>query len=221
MGQSFAFEIVGAKEGIIWGNRVYTDDSPLATAAVHAGLVKAGEKAVVRVTILPPQGKYEGATANEVTSYEYGPFSGSYRVDRVVQAEAPTILANPAIVKRNEIQRDQAKAMYEKTPAMEVVGTTEGSVWGTDIYTDDSSIAAAAVHAGILKDGEKGVVKITRLPGQDSYAGSTRNGVASESYGAWPGSFRLERGNAAKQLWKDDLKRSETKEGSTDVLRRF
>jgi hypothetical protein len=40
-------------------------------------------------------------------------------------------------------------------------GEANGPLWGTDVYTGDSSIAAAAVHAGVLKPGETGIVKIT------------------------------------------------------------
>ena len=54
-----------------------------------------------------------------------------------------------------------------------------GSVYGTDLYTDDSSLAAAAVHAGVLADGQKGVVKVTVLPGADNYQASDRNGVST------------------------------------------
>src|SRR5262249_55050908 len=42
-----------------------------------------------------------------------------------------------------------------------VTGTPTGSLWGTDVYTNDSAIAKAAVHAGLLKVGETGVVKVT------------------------------------------------------------
>jgi len=65
-------------------------------------------------------------------------------------------------------------------------------VWGTDVYTDDSSVAAAAVHAGLLKVGERGRIKVTMLPGQDSYPGTTRNGVTSAEWASWDGSFKLE-----------------------------
>ncbi len=34
-----------------------------------------------------------------------------------------------------------------------VTGAAEGQVWGTDTYTRDSSLGAAAVHAGLLKPG--------------------------------------------------------------------
>lgn len=70
-----------------------------------------------------------------------------------------------------------------------VTGTTAGTVWGSDIYTDDSSVAAAAVHAGVLTAGQTKTVTITILAGQPAYSASTRNGVASKSWGAWTASF--------------------------------
>lgn len=75
----------------------------------------------------------------------------------------------------------------------EVTGTTAGQVWGTDVYTDDSSIAAAAVHSGILQPDETGTVMVVVLSGRARYVGSSRNGVESENYGAWSRSYSLQR----------------------------
>lgn len=83
--------------------------------------------------------------------------------------------------------------MTGKTFSLTLTGSNSGKIWGTDIYTDDSDLATAAVHADALKAGESGTVVITMLPGQDSYAGSARNGVASKDFGSWHGSYRLER----------------------------
>ena len=66
---------------------------------------------------------------------------------------------------------------------------TAGSVWGTDVYTDDSSACTAAVHAGLIKVASGGKVTIQMLDGQSSYRGSKRNGVASQPYGPWGGSY--------------------------------
>lgn len=74
----------------------------------------------------------------------------------------------------------------------EVTGNTTGGVWGSDIYTDDSNLATAAVHAGALEDGETGIVKVTILPGEESYDSSESNGVTSWSYGTWSGSYSVE-----------------------------
>jgi hypothetical protein len=75
----------------------------------------------------------------------------------------------------------------------QVTGSTTGSVWGTDIYTDDSSIAAAAVHAGLLRPDETGTIMVTILPGRQAYLGSNRHGVASGDYPNWARSYTLER----------------------------
>ena len=86
----------------------------------------------------------------------------------------------------------QLRGYVGATVTLEIVGAT-GDVWGSDVYTDDSSIAAAAVHAGILKIGERGLVTITIAAGQESYSGSTRNGIASQNYGHFDGSFKIAR----------------------------
>ena len=68
-------------------------------------------------------------------------------------------------------------------------GGRVGTVYGTDVYTDDSSICSAAVHAGLItaRDGGKVIIRIR--PGEDSYVATDRNGVRSSRYGGWGGSF--------------------------------
>lgn len=63
------------------------------------------------------------------------------------------------------------------------------TIWGTDVYTDDSAVCSAAVHAGLLTTAAGGRVTVEIRPGQDHYAGSTRNGVTSLDYAAWQGSY--------------------------------
>jgi hypothetical protein len=63
-------------------------------------------------------------------------------------------------------------------------------IWGTGIYTDDSSICTAAVHAGYLTlDGGNVIIRI--LDGLSSYEGSDANGITSGSWGAWDRSFEF------------------------------
>ena len=66
-----------------------------------------------------------------------------------------------------------------------------GTIWGTDTYTDDSPVAVAALHSGLLADGETGIVTVTILAGQEDYLGTSRNGVNSNSYGSFPGSYSI------------------------------
>lgn len=82
-GTTYYFRVTGAPDGSVWGTDVYTGDSSLPSAAVHAGAVKAGETVVVRVTVMPPLAHYQGSVRNGVTSHDFGRFGTAYRVDRV------------------------------------------------------------------------------------------------------------------------------------------
>jgi hypothetical protein len=53
-----------------------------------------------------------------------------------------------------------------------------GSLWGTDVYTDDSSMCEAGVHAGRINSAGGPVIVEIRA-GQRSYQGSTRNDTTS------------------------------------------
>jgi len=72
-----------------------------------------------------------------------------------------------------------------------VRGAVHGNIWGDGVYTDDSSLAVAAVHAGVLRREEEGIVAVRILPGRKEYVGAERNGVVSESYGEWHGSYEF------------------------------
>jgi hypothetical protein len=62
---------------------VYTGDSALAAAALHAGAVELGESGVVRVTVVAPLRAYTGSTSHGVTSSSFGPYGTAYRIERV------------------------------------------------------------------------------------------------------------------------------------------
>jgi len=70
-------------------------------------------------------------------------------------------------------------------------GSVSDRVWGSGVYTDDSSVASAAVHAGLITPQQGGTVTIEIQPGQPSYRGSSQHGVTSKDYGSWHGSFRF------------------------------
>src|SRR5262245_49810342 len=60
VGSTFYFRVHGEETGQVWGTDVYTADSALAAAAVHAGAVELGATGVVKVTIVPPLRQYHG-----------------------------------------------------------------------------------------------------------------------------------------------------------------
>ena len=73
-----------------------------------------------------------------------------------------------------------------------VTGSTRGgTVWGTDTYTDDSHIPMAAVHAGVIPVGQTTDVFIEMMNAQNSYSGTSRNGVQTHNYGYWGGTYKF------------------------------
>ncbi len=66
---------------------------------------------------------------------------------------------------------------------------TAGIIWGSDVYTADSSICTAAVHAGLITLEDGGIVTIEYRPGRQTYGTTTRNGITSNTYGEYSRSF--------------------------------
>lgn len=84
IGQSFFYEVTGEEHGALWGTEVYTSDSWLATACVHAGLLRPGETGTVKVTIASPPPVFNGSTRNGVSSGSWTTgWSGAYRVELI------------------------------------------------------------------------------------------------------------------------------------------
>lgn len=168
-----------AGSGYVWGTDVYTDDSSLCRAALHAGAMSSG---VIVATVGPGRTSYVGSTRNGVTSFSYGSYAGSYTVG-AGGACVPPILSCPSYL-----------TGYRGSPGTEVIchcssaATSSGNVWGTGTYTDDSWLCRAAVHAGVITSAG-GNIRAVVAPGASSYLGSTQNGVTSYSYGSWPGSY--------------------------------
>jgi hypothetical protein len=189
VGQSITVPVVGAARGEIWGTNPYTDDSSLAAAVIHSGLLAPGEFGFVKVTILPGQPQYDGSSQNGIISEPFGSFDGSFRLEAA--AEDSVQLPGGEDASRL-VNVSTLRAHPGASFVVQVIGSTSGTVWGTGPYTDDSSIAAAAVHDGLLKPGELGMVRVIVDRGRQAYAASSRNGVATQPYGPWEGSFRLE-----------------------------
>jgi hypothetical protein len=66
---------------------------------------------------------------------------------------------------------------------------TPGTVWGSDVYTADSSVCTAAVHAGKITLEKGGIVTIEFTAGRQMYGATTRNGITTYNYGQYPHSF--------------------------------
>ena len=72
-----------------------------------------------------------------------------------------------------------------------VTGEAQGPCWGTDVYTGDSSIAVAAVHAGVVRAGASAIVKVESVAPPPDFKGSARHGVTSHDFGRYGSAYRL------------------------------
>src|SRR5262249_6094991 len=108
--------------------------------------------------------------------------------------KAPTeVNAGRPLPDPGNLEKFRDPMALNKSFLFEVTGNpTGGMVWGTDVYTSDSSLAAAAVHAGVLRPDQKGLVKVTLLETKGSFDGSMRNGVQSYAWTSWPVGYRIE-----------------------------
>lgn len=180
----------GGKPGDIWGTDSYTDDSSVCAAAAHAGVIGLAKGGVVTIVIGPGGSSYAGSTRNGVTSQRFGRVPGSFsfergaaegQVDWMTSANGLSLAGGPVTV---------------VCPP----GGKNGSVWGTDRYTDDSSICSAAVHAGRITSEKGGRVTISSAGAQASYSASERNGVSSQAFADWPNSFQVSDPAAARAI---------------------
>ncbi len=100
--------------------------------------------------------------------------------------QPPTANQNIDWYKSAETYRDKIGQRFTfACPAADYIGHR---LYGTDIYTDDSCICIAGVHAGAIPS-SGGLVTIEIRGAQNSFQGSNRNGAVSNSFGGWPGSF--------------------------------
>jgi hypothetical protein len=183
--------------GSVWGTDLYTDDSLLCAAAVHAGkLDKLG--GIVLVTWIPGQPTYVGSERNGVTTLDYGKWTRSFFLQSVDPNGRPT---SPPVtplpdgtvqlscgMASNLLDRSRPSLLVQCPP-----GCSKGSLWGSDLYTADSAVCVAAVHAGVTTFEKGGELTLTFGGPAERFTGTARNGVTSAGYGRYDSTFRVAR----------------------------
>lgn len=191
-GQTFTLACSpGGTAHSVWGSDIYTADSSICTAGVHSGLITYQQGGSVTIKLRPGRTVYGCSERNGVTTSPYGSYQHSFvfktanteAVVREAEDQIPVLWSTSATM----VSGETGKTYKFKCPS----NGKEGTVWGTDIYTLDSSICNAAVHAGKLASESGGSVTIELRPGESSYKGSTRNGIKTNDYGQYGRSFAV------------------------------
>lgn len=187
-GNSIAIECPPNGEvGTVYGTDLYTDDSSICTAAVHAGAISLEAGGKVVITMEPGASQYSGSARNGITSHDWD--SQWDRSFVILTGKQPSPISTP-------IAWDDTAGGYSDQVGEKLVfkcppNGEARSIWGTDRYTSDSSVCTAGVHAGKISFQAGGTVSITIRQGASSFQGTTRNGVTSSDWGDWPASFEV------------------------------
>jgi hypothetical protein len=171
--------------GTVYGTGVYTDDSKVCSAAVHAGLITPDSGGTVTIKILPGRSSYTASTRHGVTSNAYGSWSGSYSFVVTPKAPAGPILDGGRTWSATAAAGKTGSRYRYSCPPNGKLGPVRGST----VYASSSSVCSAAVHAGQISATQGGNVVISIQAGRSSYPGTVKNGVTSRAFGRSNTSF--------------------------------
>lgn len=183
-------------QGTVWGTDYYSGDSSICLAALHSGLITREQGGVVHLAILDGASSYRGTLRNGVPSRNFHSFLWSFAF---IPGPREGLTAEPLPPSDQRVTQQWIKTASEfraqpnSAHSIECPpGDSLFSVWGTDTYTDDSSICSAAVHAGKITLQRGGTVTFFTSPGLSEYRGSVRNGVATRTFAQFAGSIVFE-----------------------------
>lgn len=176
----------GGSPRTIYGTDIYTADSSICTAAVHAGVIS-WNGGTVRIKIGGFNPSYYGSFRNGVKSRRWGNYNWSFRFSGRRHHPGPV---GPGVITIHwGSNATQYRTMMGQTFRFYCPpGGSPRTIYGTDIYTTDSSICTAAVHAGRIS-WSGGTVRIMITSGQPYYRGMFRYGVKSRRWNSYGWSF--------------------------------
>ena len=182
--------------GSVFGSARYTTDSSICTAAKHAGK----PPGPIDLVVGDACASFPGSVANEVTTSSWSTFEKSFNFGdsllpcpAVAAAPAPAalpstasplpvgVVANcPSFITQSASNKpgDSLTCICDKA-----LDLNTGAAYGTERYSNDSSICIAARHAGKLpKPG--GTVTVYVAEGCGKFVGSARNDITTRSWGS-------------------------------------
>lgn len=164
--------------GAVWGTSPYTDDSAVCVAAIHAGALTAAG-GTTTIAIVPGQDSYPAGSANGISTSQWGSWGRGF----VFQTAAVQLTCGQ---NAQTLAGEPGRTYLVNCPS----NCTSSTIWGAGVYSDDSAVCTAAIHAGVLSTAG-GRTVVTIAPGQASYPATTSNGVTSSSWGNWGRSFTV------------------------------
>jgi hypothetical protein len=135
--------------------------------------------------------KKDDSYSNWVSSNGYRSLNGLGKVFLSNQIDTAKVFVSGIPLSGASDMQQFGEGDIGKVYRMTITGAIGGAIWGTDIYTSDTYIPTAAVHAGVITVGQTKEVYIKVVQGLSEYIGSTRNGVSTSGYGGWGLSYQF------------------------------
>ncbi len=129
---------------------------------------------VIRTVDSRLTGRIEGESIRAIT-FQFGDVR--LKLGHMRSLQYTSVDADPGHV-------DEMRGLVGKSFRFKVTGAMDGPIFGSGIYTSDSALGTAAVHMGVLKPGQSGVVRVTFVASPGAFGASAMNGVTSAGYGA-------------------------------------
>ena len=171
--------------GNVFGTNFYTDDSSVCKAALHAGVIRDETGGDVILIIANGEENYQSSYQNGVQAAAHGPNARS-----ITFKDAPQITRIDCYEIGGSTRFSGPLGTRFTVYCEKDCSKKENNVFGNAIYTDDSSVCQAAIHAGLLSD-KGGEIQFILEAGKQLYEGSVKNGIKSQRRGTYLRSFRI------------------------------
>jgi len=168
--------------GSVAGSDVYTGDSRICRAALHAGAVsRAG--GIVTLRVLAGVTRHPGSSRHGVRTADFGAWRQSFTFEEEATG-GPRLCPDTMAAYAGSAERLTCLCPGE-------AALRAATVWGSNPYTADSGLCRAALHAGMIPI-TGGELRVVMGPGAAAYPASARHGVQTREFGAFRGSFTFE-----------------------------
>jgi hypothetical protein len=126
-----------------------------------------------------------------VGTFQFGELQLKLSDLRSLRSGAGIVEEQVAAATQAPVTMSAYQQQWGKTLTFSVTGFTpmpgaNPNLWGTDLYTLDSNVAATVVHAGLAKPGETVTVTIRVVQSPAQFVSTFRNNVNSTAYGNYP-----------------------------------
>ncbi len=155
-------------------------------AAQHSGKLKPNKSGEILVTLTGPKPIFNGSEGDDKT--ESGTFQGASTSFKISEAQPLTKITCSVKVNQDKFANAPTNQQFVVLCPKKCSKKKDETIYGSETYTDDSSICIAAIHRGIIND-IGGEVKFVITVGKDNYKGTNGFGIASKEHGPHVRSF--------------------------------